>query len=108
MFKALAQRGDDAVALLRVPRAQDGIELLLPAVVLTRLCGNHMNQDGEPGHLPVELQELGLPVLQRVAARLEEVVPDLRLGAVELLLRGIGAPGQRPMADELTQEQDQG
>ena len=58
---------DDAFTILRVQLAQDLIDLGLNAVIpLLGLRRPDIEQNRKPAHLPEQLQELGLPVLQRV------------------------------------------
>ena len=71
----LVEVGDDAVGAVPVHRAEDGVDLLLePVVLLARLGGAHVQEQGEARDLPDELEKLGLPVLQRAAPDLHEDV----------------------------------
>src|SRR5690606_21379909 len=79
--------GDDLLAVFGIDALEDFIDLgLKPVGAFLGLRRTDKEQEGEPSDLPEKLQELGLPVLQRVAGHLDQVRTDLRHLTVGRLL----------------------
>ena len=61
------QLGDRLLCALRIESAQDEIDLrFLALVAFARLRRADIEDEGEARHLPEQLQEFRLPVLQRI------------------------------------------
>jgi hypothetical protein len=80
----------------------------LALVAFLRLRRADVEEPGKAADLPQQLEELGLPVLQRVAAHLDDVLRDLDRFIVLVLLADEGEPAEQPMADQRKQEECKG
>ena len=84
-------------------------ELRLQAIIV--FLGSRradVEEIGEAEDLPEELQELGLPVLERVAKHLVRVARHFRRLAVRLRFLDEGLPAEVPVKEERPEEKAQG
>src|SRR5215207_6719820 len=95
----------EVVAFLRLHSKQYGIDLGLdPVVALLGLRRADVQQNGQARDLPKQLQELRLPVLQRVTHHLHGVVADFDRLLVSKLLVRVGIPTEYPVTGERDQK----
>src|SRR3546814_20649723 len=79
---------------------------LEPVVIFLRRGRADVEEIGEADDLPQQLEELRLPVFERVAAHLDQIGRDLGRAAVLPGLNDIGEPDENQGADDRTEEKD--
>src|SRR3546814_19224188 len=81
---------------------------LEPVVIFLRRGRADVEEIGEADDLPQQLEELRLPVFERVAAPLDQIGRDLGRTAVLPGLIDISDPAENPLADDRNEEEAAG
>ncbi len=102
----LVQLVDDLLPLFGRYALKDLVDLGLGAIIaFLGLRGAEIEQEGKAADLPEQLQELRLPVLERVAQHLHQIRAELGRLPVGRLLLGEGEPAEHPMSHQGDEEE---